>query len=82
MLQNLHLCFSVNKGYYFFGYTGSSAIEQVDIIYECIRDVLFLVRTVSVVRDRDSRDILLERETIELCKQPSRHGTEVKAQST
>ena len=41
-----------------------------------------MVRTVSVVRDRDSRDILLERETIELCKQPSSHGTEVKAQST
>ena len=46
---------------------------------ECIRDVLFVFRT---VRDRDSRDILLERETIELCKQPSSHGTEVKAQST
>ena len=58
-------------------------LYQLDIIiYKCIRDVLFMFRTVSVVRDRDSRDILLERETIELCKQPSRHGTEVKAQST
>ena len=51
MLQNLHLCFSANKGDYFFGYTGSTAIEQVDIIYACI--YLSIIKSESGGRNRN-----------------------------
>ena len=51
MLQNMHHCFSVNKGYYFFGYTGSSAIEQVDLYYEGIN--LSMIKSKSGGRNRN-----------------------------
>ena len=35
---------------------------------------IFLILRTSVMRDRDSKDILLEKETIELCNQPHSRG--------